>query len=271
LRSCGYDANRLAIPLLVTSVVLSSAVLVWSETIVPPTASRARSVKDNDIKQLRERGLFNAKSLWYQDPRGFLSIDLYDAVNKVLYGVKLHEMDDTFRLARTLEFAKIAWADDGWHSSPGTEYTQAPDGTPVAKPIAGGQFELAGRPSDFRQKQRRSDEYSYFDLARHIQLMEARGLDTNEFRVDLYTKLALPFAGLVTVFVGFPLAIRGGKRFGLVYRTSLGIVVSFVYWAMLGMCVAAGHAGKLPPFVAAWSANFVFAALGAALFTRADA
>jgi lipopolysaccharide export system permease protein len=73
-------------------------------------------------------------------------------------------------------------------------------------------------------------------------------------------------SGLIGVLLGFPLAIRGGRHFGLGYNVAVGLVTGFAYWATLAFTVSAGRLGLLPPAVAAWSANAVFAIVGVSLY-----
>ena len=88
--------------------------------------------------------------------------------------------------------------------------------------------------------------------------------------MERHLKLAWPLSGLVTMLVGFPLAVRGGRRFGVAHNLAAGLAVGFAYWAALAVCVASGKTGSLPPAVAAWLPNGLFAMLGAALCTRRD-
>ena len=44
--------------------------------------------------------------------------------------------------------------------------------------------------------------------------------------------------------------------------------VCFLYWLTQALTVSAGHAGTLPPVVAAWAANAIFAIVGALLALR---
>jgi lipopolysaccharide export LptBFGC system permease protein LptF len=62
-------------------------------------------------------------------------------------------------------------------------------------------------------------------------------------------------------------ARRGG---GLLRNVGIGLAVSLAYWAMAAVAVAAGHAGTLPPWVAAWAANVTFGVGGLVLYGRGD-
>ncbi|HUQ50772.1 MAG TPA: LptF/LptG family permease, partial [Gammaproteobacteria bacterium] len=135
LQACGVSIARIGRPLLLTSVVLSSLAMAWNEIVVPPTAARARVIKDIDIKGLATRGMLDATSLWLQVPEGFLNIDYFDATNNVLDGVTLHGVDARFRLSSLIEIPGATWKNDHWEYEGGTVREFAPDGTFTYSPL----------------------------------------------------------------------------------------------------------------------------------------
>ncbi|MGA9060892.1 MAG: LPS export ABC transporter permease LptG [Terracidiphilus sp.] len=88
-----------------------------------------------------------------------------------------------------------------------------------------------------------------------------RGPDSKRFLIELHSRFALPAACLVLMLVGVPLGAasrRGGKSFGFVFT----ILLVFVYYFLSSTGIALGRQGKLPAFLAVWSANLLFAAAG---------
>jgi lipopolysaccharide export LptBFGC system permease protein LptF len=51
-----------------------------------------------------------------------------------------------------------------------------------------------------------------------------------------------------------------GRSFGL------GLVIGFGYWVVLGFTSSFGHSGVIPPWLAAWLPNLVFATLALSIF-----
>jgi lipopolysaccharide export system permease protein len=49
-----------------------------------------------------------------------------------------------------------------------------------------------------------------------------------------------------------------------------GMVAVFLYWIAQGFCTSLGYGGVLPPFIAAWIANFIFTCLAVVNFLNAD-
>ena len=266
MQACGVRTARILVPLAAVGLITSLAILAWNETVVPPSSSRARAIQDIKIERKLEGGAFNANSLWFQNNEGYVNVEHYDAVSDILYGITLHEMDDRFRLRRLVEVPQAVWADDRWHFEGGSVTTFGPGAEAEIRAFADSDLEIDEKPADFRKKRRRSYEFSYGQLSRQVDRLRDKGLDATEYVVDLYFKLAAPFAGLVAVVLGLPLAVRGGKRGGgFVANIGLGLGVSFLYWSATALSISAGHAGTLPPLVAAWTPN-ALVALASAIF-----
>jgi lipopolysaccharide export system permease protein len=100
--------------------------------------------------------------------------------------------------------------------------------------------------------------------------MTRKGIDASHYLVDLYLKLALPFASAVLALVAVPIAGRLRRHPSIAAIVGLGTSVGFGYWVLLGLSTSLGQTGALPPAVAAWAANGVYALLGAVLFLSSD-
>ena len=84
-----------------------------------------------------------------------------------------------------------------------------------------------------------------------------------------HQRLALPIACLVLPMVGIPLAIstqRSGTSVGVV----LSVVLSFGYWMVMLAGTAMGEDALLPPWLAVWLANIVFASIGFWMLRQLD-
>ncbi len=267
MRACGLSYARIVLPLLALNAVLGVAVFVWSDTMVPRAMVRARVVKNVDIRDLRGRGLLDSRSIWVETPQGFLNIAAYDARTQTIHDLSLYEIARPFRISRVVNVTNAHWEKDQWHMEEGTVWTFGADNAFETQPLTPGTLQIPQTPADFRNERAQGTEFSYRKLVDKISLLEARGLNPDEFKVDLALKVALPFSGLVTVLIGFPLAVRGTRRAGSLYSgVGLGLAAAFAYWMTLAFAVSAGHSGALPPLVAAWTTNIIFALIGGLLF-----
>lgn len=266
MRACGVENRRLAGPLLVAGAALSIGALLWNEIVVPPTASKARSVKDFEIERKQQSGDLDAVALWFQGEQGFFYINYFDANRDTLYGITLHELDPSFRLVGVVEAPVAYWVGESWSVPQGAVIDLRPGAPAGPRTLREGELVIPETPQEFRRKRRRSYEFDSRGLSEQIRLLQAKGLDASEYLVDLYFKLAMPFSGMVAVAIGFAVILRSSRRAGLAANLGVAMAIVFAYWATMAVTVSAGHAGNLPPLVAAWAANLTFLAVAAGLY-----
>jgi lipopolysaccharide export system permease protein len=262
MRACGISVFQLAVPLLGATAMLSVLMLVWNEVVVPPTASRSQAIKNFVIKQKQLAGQYNARSLWFQTKEAFVNIDYFDANRQAVYGVTVYDISPRFEVERMIEVPVATWREGAWQITSGVVRNLDTTGEYHEAPLPEGAFVLSDTPEELRSKRKKSYEYSFMDLKRQVDLVIARGMDASELLVDLHFKIASPFSGLVAVFLGFPLAVRGGRRQSIAYNISVALGVGFFYWVTMALFLSAGHAGRIPPIAAAWGANGLFGLVG---------
>jgi lipopolysaccharide export system permease protein len=270
VRACGISPWRLAAPVLVAATAVSLVALAWSERIVPAASERARLIRENEIKQRDTHGFHGSTSIWVQSVVGFVRADHYDSQRSTLYGVSIFDTDPALRLRRIVEAPLARWSGDVWQLDNASVREIDPAGSVRQRPLGPAEIRLTEPPVTFEKRQPKPKEMTYRELSRWIRDLEARGVPVAEYRVERHLKIAWPLSGIVTVLIGFPLAVRGGRRFGLGYNVAVGLLVGFAYWFVFAVSTAGGRGETLAPVLAAWAPNAIFAAVGAALFKLRD-
>ncbi|MCK5407389.1 MAG: LptF/LptG family permease, partial [Candidatus Krumholzibacteria bacterium] len=79
----------------------------------------------------------------------------------------------------------------------------------------------------------------------------------NRYRVEIHKKFSIPFACIIFVLVGSPIAIRTGKS-GMNTAIGLSILFFLVYYICLIGGEKLADRGFVNPIVAMWSPNAVF-------------
>jgi lipopolysaccharide export LptBFGC system permease protein LptF len=97
------------------------------------------------------------------------------------------------------------------------------------------------------------------DLREYIQRLRASGADPVPATVTLHRKIAFPLATIVVTLLAVPFAVTTGRR-GALYGIGVGIVCAITYMVMMNVFFALGTGGVLPPALAAWAPNLLFAA-----------
>jgi LPS export ABC transporter permease LptG/LPS export ABC transporter permease LptF len=104
-------------------------------------------------------------------------------------------------------------------------------------------------------------ETSMYALPMSTLLQRIHVPDSKRFLIEFYDRFSYPFACLVLMLVGVPLGVasrRGGKSSGFVFA----LLLVSLYYFLSSVGTAFGREGKLPVFIAVWSANILFAAAG---------
>jgi lipopolysaccharide export LptBFGC system permease protein LptF len=108
---------------------------------------------------------------------------------------------------------------------------------------------------------------NYNELTAYIADLRQSGFDTVRLRVQLDRKLADPAITLVMALLAVPFALFMGKRGGIAgIATAIGVAIS--YFAVADTFSGLGNINTLPPLLAAWSPDLLFAIAGSYLLLR---
>lgn len=266
LRASGVSTMQLAAPLFAIALTLSVAILAWNESVVPYSTERSRYVEIVEIRNRPLKALLSEDGIWFHGRNGIYNIEHFDARTGTLVGLTVYDLTSAFTLQRLVEVPTAQWRDDRWIISAAIERTFDERGSVVTRALSPAEFVLPEKPQDFQIIEKDPEELNFRRLRHHIRELSRKGIDTTESRVDLHLKLALPLLPMVMVLIGVPLASRNPRRRPLATSVGIGLVVGFSYWVLLALSISLGHGGAIPPAIAAWTANAVFALLGAFLF-----
>ncbi|MBA2563934.1 MAG: LptF/LptG family permease, partial [Gemmatimonadetes bacterium] len=105
------------------------------------------------------------------------------------------------------------------------------------------------------------------DLERFVQQREFAQRQANKFAVEYHKKVAIPVACLVFVVIGASLGVRT-RRSGYGFAIGVSLLVFTVYYVFLIGGEDLSDRLFVDPWVAMWTPNILFTALGAVLFRR---
>jgi len=91
--------------------------------------------------------------------------------------------------------------------------------------------------------------------------------DSNWLYTRLHSRLAEPWKCLVVVLIALPFGAASGRR-NIFVGVASSILICFAYFVLLQISLAAGSAGRLPPWLAGWLPNIVFSLIGIGLTAR---
>lgn len=114
----------------------------------------------------------------------------------------------------------------------------------------------------------RSADLSISELWPYLQgTLELTRLDEARLETKFHARIAAPWTCLIIVLMAIPFGAQSGRR-NLFYGVAGSIFVGLSYLVLQQVSLAFGMGGVLPPWLAAWLPNFIFAAIGIFLTLR---
>jgi len=273
LRTGGISLVQTMVPIMVCAIAISSASLVWNETVVPYCSQMFQFVNNVEIRKRGMRGIFREREIWYHGAQGFYSIDYVDRPSQTVHGLLIYRVADVadgFHLRSVIDVPSAEWRQDHWILAKTTVEHILDEKELRSRPVPPDTLLLPESIDDFLEVQREPEELSYTLLSAHIASLRAKGIDASHYLVDLYLKLSLPFASAVLAFVAIPIAGRLQRHPSIAAAVGIGGAVGFAYWVILGLATSLGQTGTLPPLLAAWAANGIYSLLGVALYLYSE-
>jgi LPS export ABC transporter permease LptG len=269
LKAAGISLYRLAAPILLFGLLVTAGAGLFQEILLPVLNERGEEVDRVKIRGQLPRHLQSRQRIWLRssDSR-FYRVEMLVPGTSDLYGVTVLEMDRDFRLVNRLDARRAHWTPAGWDLSEGAFRQIGHEGGVDTIPFTWTALELSETMEDFTQIQKPVSAMSYRELSEYVTRLEAAGFQVKKYVVELYAKLSFPLMNVIMVLVAIPFALhapRGGRLFGI----ALAIAIMAGYLVVHYVAVAFARADLLPPLLAAWTANVIFAGIGVSLFIRA--
>jgi len=262
LKSCGLNPGSFLRPILVIGIVAGIGLFVISEVIVPVTSSKANLIWQVEVKKGAAVAT-REKNIWISGQRSIAFISYFNPRTKNISGVSLNFFDGHFNLVRRLDAKSGQFEFGGWQLFDIMEQIHDPKTFSQRVEFHDIGFEpLDFRPEDLQRAAKKSEEMNVVELFDYVNAVESEGYDATPYRVDLQAKFALPVACIILSMIAPAIALKRGRRLNLAVGIALGIGIVFVYWVFYSFCLSLGYGGIVPPPVAAWAANLVFACLG---------
>ena len=270
LKAAGVSLYRVSAPVLLFAVVLSLGAAIFQETALPGINARAEEVDRVKIRGNLPRHLQKRNQLWYRstDTR-FWRMELLDPVERSISGLLILEVDADFQLVSRLDAQTAKWTPEGWELSQGFVRTVVAGNRMESRPFTKLVMRMSEHIDDFTNVQKPPEIMSFRELRAYVQRLEETGHRVGKYVVELNSKLSFPFVHLIMALVAIPFALASPRSGGRAVGIGVAIMISLGYWVVHYMALAFAKADLLPPFLAAWTANIVFAGLGTALFLRA--
>jgi LPS export ABC transporter permease LptG/LPS export ABC transporter permease LptF len=266
-RALGVSLYRLALPGLAAGLLITGLAFLLQDRILPATNEKVAQLK-NTIRGREMAGTRRADRLWLVGQDRFIYNYLhYDPKLQSIQRLQVFEFDTQHRLVGRLVAERASWRDGRWILENGWARTFAPNGPATSySPFAGERIvDLPEQPDFFETEIGRPEQMTYAELSRYVRQLRETGQPVPDLEVNLHNRIAFPAISTIMALVAMPFAFRLGRR-GALYGLGVSIALGMIFLAIFAFFRTLGEAGALPPLLAVWSPNTIFALLSAYLF-----
>jgi len=267
----GMSLGQIVRPLFVSGLLLCLLALFSSNLLVPYANKRADYLMKIKIKGLMSPVVYQSENLFFRDGNQILQAASSHPGEKRVKGISIFTFDDEFALTERKDATEATYRDQQWTFSDLTVRSFSDQGRVLSgtQNFPSRQLPLQRKPIDFLERSLESSNMSLFELSRHVDKLTVEGFNPLQYRVDFHYRLAEAATSLIMVLVAVPFALQRGRYSNLSVGIVITLTLCMVYFVCQSMLLAFGYAGILPPVVAAWSTNLMFALFGSWLFLRA--
>ena len=262
MQTAGISVYRLLIPILVSMFLACLVFIIFYDQIASPAYHRANQLQ----KKIRLRRSRNV--VFKGQHNRLFYIQSLDLENATIDRMTIYELDQNNRVTRQIFANSATWSPNQWHLSQG--YVRHFEGVSETtyEPFVTKQIERSEEPERFAGSNKHLSAMTIGELRQQIKYKQTAGQVTRREEVKLHHKMAYPFAAFVVILIGAPISIRFGGA-GFFAGLLVAFFLVFMYWGIsLATLEGLGENGKLPPIVACWGANVLYAIIGGVLIWK---
>lgn len=267
MRSCGLPYWRIVIPVIIAGLIISGLTYVANERIVP-WANHEFQTLLRQIVYREDMPLIEENVFFLGGENRYFYINKVDKQAGKIKNVLIYEtMPNQYPRLITAESGN--YQDNNWFLYDGIVQELDQDGyVNYQTRFESMKIITPDSPEVYFGNQRTTDEMSRKELKQYIDRFQRSGLKVLSFVTEYHLKLAMPMASFIFVLFGAPLSLysKSSKSFGI----AVSLVVTLLYYVATPVCKSLAVNEVLPPLMAAWLTNSIFAVIGIALLIKAD-
>jgi LPS export ABC transporter permease LptG len=269
-KACGIGVRRLGLPVLLMSGLLSAGLFAFDYDWLP----RANQIQDallNEIKGRPVQTYLHPERKWMIHDYRIFYFKYFDPSEKLMVEPYVFELDPkTFHVVREINANRARWQQNikswVWEQGVardlcGVDECKLQDFTVTTFP------EMTEVPDDFLKEVKQDQQMNYAELGSYIRDLQDSGFDTVKLRVQYYKKFAVPFFALIMALISIPFGFLVGNR-GAMAGVGISVAVAMTYLGIGQFFEQVGNVNYLPPVVAAWAPDALFALAGTYLMLR---
>ena len=266
--SCGVSFHRMIVPFLATAALIALFSLGLTFFVIPhANATRV----EFEAQYIKRHNNYNLRDLHYQiSPGQFVYIESFSRWNNTAYKFTIENMDG-HRLTRKVSAETAVWDSTmaGWHLNKVfiRDYTSGLKDNVSFKEQQ--DTVIALQIKDLFNNEKTVETLNIRELNDLIATQKMRG-DANVMyaAIERQRRVTMPFSVLILTIIGVSLSARK-RRGGIGWNIAIGIALAFSYIFFLRMSEMFVYTDTLPPGVAMWLPNLLYAVIAYFLYKQA--
>ncbi|MDX2180363.1 MAG: LptF/LptG family permease [Bryobacteraceae bacterium] len=272
-KACGVSLYRLAAPVILAAAAFSGMLFAFDHYYIPDANKKQDAIR-NEIKGRAVQTYLRPDRRWvFGQGSRIYYYKYFDPSDPIMVGVSVYELDpESFHLRQLITAERARWEPtlNTWVFQNGqvrkldgikvTEYRDFANQTATFP-------ELTEPPGYFRREVKLSQQMNFIELDRYIGELSQSGLDTVKLQVQRQSKFAVPLFGVIMALLSIPFAFLTGSR-GAMAGVGVSLGIAIAYWSVSKLFEQIGYLNQLPPALAAWAPDGIFALAGLYLMAR---
>jgi LPS export ABC transporter permease LptG len=271
IKATGISIYRVIVPLLVIASVVAASLFFFDQLYLPHANKRQDALR-NQIKGKPPQTYLRPDRKWiFGQHSDIYYYQFFDPDKDQFADLSVFQFDPkSFAITRRVYAERAHWSDvtARWIFEQGWERDLRGEAIEHYRPFdvrTFGQFNEP--PTYFKKEVKQSSEMSYQELRRYIHDLEQSGFDVVRLKVQMQRKFAFPLVTFVMAVLAVPFSLSPGRR-GAITSVAVAVGIAVVYEVTSRLFESMGNLSQLPPSLAAWSPDLIFALVGGYLILR---
>ncbi|HZP18320.1 MAG TPA: LptF/LptG family permease, partial [Terriglobales bacterium] len=271
LKATGVSIYRVIVPVLLAGALISTGLFLSDQFYLPHTNKRQDALL-NKIKGKPAQTYLNPYRKWiFGQHSNIYYYRFFDSDRNQFGDLSVFQFNPaSFQLVNRIHADRAHWEGklQRWVCTQGWQRSFHDAAIQDYRTFEVATFNAVSEPPPYFKKEvRQSLEMNYEQLRRYIHDLQQSGFEVVKLKVQLQKKIAFPVITFVMGVLAIPFALSAGKR-GAMAGVATAIGIAVVYTVVSGLFEAMGNISQLPPVLAAWSPDVIFALVGGYLILK---
>lgn len=273
VRAAGISIKRMLLPLIIIGFVVSIAIGWFGDYVLPKAEERREHLYQVEIKKGQARDRMLRTKIFFQegsDVQNYVAF-FNGHTNEMKVIDKTIVAADFSSILYKSEATSAVWDEGEWKynqlyqrkfdKGKLVDYQQDKEFVGEVMNVTPLEFIRSGKPTL---------SMNYRELSQYIARLKKLNDNYSKELVDLYMKISFPLANLIILFFSFPIVTSSTRSKNRGYVFMLGLAVCFTFLITVEISRSLGYSEVLPPLVAAWAPNIIFAVVGVFFLYKAE-